>query len=128
MYRLGFAALLVAMPMDLVNAQSMPVSTFLAKSESLKKQGRLALTSSDLKLLKSEVSSSAAAYVGDVNAARKAGKVTYGCPPADSTMSLTLDQLIAYFYAIPPNQRRMSVKTAFYALMKKRFPCPARRS
>ncbi|HLL58947.1 MAG TPA: hypothetical protein VK391_03545 [Allosphingosinicella sp.] len=103
----------------------MPVSTFLAKANALKSKGALAVFSGDLKLLKAEVNNSAKAYGNDVKAARKAGKLTHSCPPAGTKLSMNSDELLGYFNSIPPAQRNMSVKTAFYGLMKKKFPCPA---
>jgi hypothetical protein len=35
------------------------------------------------------------------------------------------DELLGYFNSIPPAQRNMSVKAAFYNMMAKKYPCPA---
>lgn len=125
MRKILFGLLLAALPVTAVQAQAMPVSTFLAKARALKTKGPLALLSSDLKLLKTEVNNSATAYASDVRAARAAGKLTHGCPRQGTALSLNADELLAHFESIPPAQRNMSVKTAFYGLMKKKFPCPA---
>jgi len=34
-------------------------------------------------------------------------------------------ELLAEFQKIPPARRGISVKTAFYAIMQRRYPCPA---
>jgi len=125
MRRIAFALLVAALPATALQAQTMPVSTFLAKANALKSKGALAVFSGDLKLLKAEVNNSAKAYGNDVKAARKAGKLTHSCPPAGTKLSMNSDELLGYFNSIPPAQRNMSVKTAFYGLMKKKFPCPA---
>jgi hypothetical protein len=103
----------------------MPVSQFLAKADALKKKGPLALFSGDIKVLKAQIQNSAKAYGADVGAARKAGKLTHSCPPAGTSLSMNSDELLAYFNSIPPSQRSMSVKAAFYGMMQKRYPCPA---
>ena len=125
MHKLGLALFLIAAPAAAAEAQSMPVSTFLAKADALKKKGPLALFSGDIKVLKAQVQNSAQAYAVDVRAARKAGKLTHSCPPAGTQLSMNSDELLGYFKSIPPAQRNMSVKTAFYNMMAKRFPCPA---
>ena len=82
MHKLGFTLFLIIAPVAAAEAQSMPVSQFLAKADALKKKGPLALFSGDIKLLKAEVQNSARAYGADVRAARKAGRLTHSCPPA----------------------------------------------
>jgi hypothetical protein len=117
--------LLAAAPLTAAQAQSMPVSTFLAKADALKKKGPLALLSGDIKVLKAEVQNSAQAYGKDVRAARAAGKLTHSCPPAGTKLSMNSNELLGHFDSIPPAQRGMTVKAAFYDMMKKKYPCPA---
>jgi hypothetical protein len=124
MRKIAFGLLIAAVPATALQAQAMPVSTFLAKADALKKKGPLALLSGDLKLLKAEINNSAKAYGTDVRAARKAGKLTHSCPPQGTTLSMNADELLGHFKAIPAADRNMSVKAAFYGLMKKKFPCP----
>ena len=125
MKKIALALLITLAPVGAVQAQNMPVSQFLAKAEALKKKGPLALFSGDMKVLKGEINESAKAYGTDVRAARKAGKLTHSCPPQGTTLSMNSDELLGYFNSIPPAQRGMTVKAAFYNLMKKKFPCPA---
>jgi hypothetical protein len=75
-------------------------------------------------VLKAGITNSATAYTKDVGAARKAGKLTHSCPVAGTKLSLNSDELLGYFNSIPPAQRNMTVKTAFYNMMAKRYPCP----
>jgi hypothetical protein len=125
MRKIAFALLIAALPATALQAQSMPVSTFLSKANALKKKGPLALFSSDIKVLKAEVTNSAKAYGKDIGAARKAGKPMDSCPPAGTKVSINPNELLGYLNSIPPAQRNMSFKAAFYGMMKKRYPCPA---
>jgi hypothetical protein len=125
MKKIGIALFLTIALVTAAQAQNMPVSQFLAKADALKKKGPLALLSGDLKVLKAQIQNSAKAYGTDVRAARKAGKLTHSCPPAGTSLSMNSDELLGYFNSIPPAQRSMSVKTAFYNMMAKKYPCPA---
>ena len=119
--RFGWVAaiVLVAMP---VNAHAMSVREFLAKVSGLKAKGILAIGSPDIALLKTEMSGVSAAFKADLEASRKAGK-PIACPPTGGKMSQS--ELMSAFEAIPPAQRGMSVKAAFYGIVRKRYPCPA---
>jgi hypothetical protein len=125
MYKVAFALSMMIAPISAVQAQNMPVSKFLAKADGLKKKGPLALFSGDIKVLKAEIQNSAKAYGADLRSARKAGKPTHSCPPEGTTLSMNSNELLGYFNSIPPAQRGMSVKTAFYNMMAKKYPCPA---
>ncbi|WP_423606685.1 hypothetical protein [Sphingomonas sp. MS122] len=114
------AMMLAALP---ASAQAMTVGQFLAKANALKAKGILAIGSPDIKLLRAEVQSVADAYRADLTAARKAGRTPHSCPPPKGKAKLGAKEVMAEFNAIPPAQRGMSVKTAFYAMMKKRYPC-----
>lgn len=120
MKRWMIAALLIALP---ASAQAMSVAQFLAKANALKAKGFLAIGSPDIKLLRAEVQSVADAYRADLTAARKAGRTPHSCPPPKGKAALGAKDVMAEFNAIPPAKRGMSVKTAFYAMMKKRYPC-----
>jgi hypothetical protein len=106
-----------------VSAQAMTVAEFLAKANALKAKGFMALGSPDIKLLKGEMEGVADAYRADIVAARQAGRTPHSCPPPKGKAKIGSKELMAEFEAIPAAQRGMSVKTAFYAMMKKRFPC-----
>lgn len=114
------ATMLVALP---ASAQAMTVAQFLAKANALRAKGPFAIGSPDIKLLRAEVQRVADAYRADLTAARKAGRTPHNCPPPRGKASFGARDVMAEFNAIPPARRGMSVKTAFYAMMKKRFPC-----
>jgi hypothetical protein len=123
--RHAFIALFLATaPATALQAQAMPVSTFLAKADALKKRGPLALLSSDLGALKKEVQNSAAELRTERLAAKAAGRKPAFCPP-EAGGSLSSDELLSHFQSIPPAQRGMSVKMGLAGLMRKRYPCPA---
>ncbi len=120
MRRLAMFVALLLMP---ASAQAMSVAEFLAKASALKAKGFLAIGSPDIKLLRSEVESAANAYRADIQAARAAGRPPHSCPPPKGKAKIGSKEVMADFEAIPVAQRGMSVKSAFYAMMKRRFPC-----
>lgn len=106
-----------------VQAHAMTVATFLAKANGLKAKGILAMGSPDIGLLRNEMQRVAEAYRADVTRARAAGRTPHSCPPPKGQGKIGAKEVMAEFEAIPPAQRNVSVKTAFYAMMKKRYPC-----
>ncbi len=105
-------------------AQTMPLSTFLAKADALEAKGPLALMSSDLPIIKNEVKSSMVNYRVILSTQKAAGKPAHSCPPAKG--KLDSDAMMASFRAIPVAQRKStSVQSALFAMMKKLYPCPA---
>lgn len=118
-------AMIAALMLALVpgSAQAMSVAEFLAKANALKARGILAMGSPDIKLLRTEIEGVSTAYRADLDAARKAGRAPHSCPPPKGKAKIGGKELMAEFEAIPAAQRGMSVKSAFYAMMKKRFPC-----
>jgi hypothetical protein len=105
------------------SAQAMSVAEFLAKANALKAKGFLAIGSSDIKLLRTEVERASDAYRSDLASAKAAGRAPHSCPPPKGKAKIGSNELMAEFEAIPAAKRNISVKTAFYAMMKKRFPC-----
>jgi hypothetical protein len=104
-------------------AQTMPLSTFLAKADALKAQGPLAMMSSDLPIIKAQVRGSMVNYRTMLASQKATGKPLDSCPPAKG--SLDSDEMMAFFQTIPVAQRsKISVQTALFAMMKKRYPCP----
>ena len=119
MKKMLFVALLAAVP---ASAQAMDVKTFLTKADGLKKKGMMALFSGDLKVLKSEIQTSASALKTERNAAKAAGRPQTYCPPEKG--SLTSNEILASFQSIPEPQRpRIQVKDALKALLVKKYPC-----
>lgn len=105
------------------SAQAMSVAEFLAKANALKAKGFLALGSSDIKLLRTEVERASDAYRSDLASAKAAGRAPHSCPPPKGQAKIGSNELLAEFEKIPTAQRGISVKSAFYAMMKRRFPC-----
>lgn len=105
------------------SAQAMSVAEFLAKANALKAKGFLAMGSPDIKLLRTEVERASDTYRSDLATAKAAGRAPHSCPPPKGKARIGSKELIAEFEAIPAAQRGISVKSAFYAMMKKRFPC-----
>ena len=122
MRHFAIALLVIAVPATALQAQTMPVSTFLAKANALKAKGPLALFSSDIGLLKKEIQNSAKALRAEQLAAQKAGRKPALCMPAKASMNS--DELLAHFNSIPAAQRNMRVQAGFAGLMRKKYPCP----
>ncbi len=114
------AIALIAAP---TSAQAMTVDAFLAKVTALKKKGVFALKSSDSGVLKGEMAGITKAYAADQAAAKKAGR-PLACP-APGVKKMSQNEFLAALEAIPPAQRGVSMKTAFYAMLKRKYPCPA---
>lgn len=103
---------------------SMSVATFLAKAEALKAKGMMAAFSSDVGLLKAEVTGSAQAFRRQLKAEAASGRPS-ACPPERA--ALTSDELIAHMQSYPAASRsRIPVSAAVGDLFRKHFPCPAR--
>jgi hypothetical protein len=117
---LALGGLSVAAP---ANAE-MSVATFLAKADGLKAKGMLALTSPDMGKIQAEMKTVTTGYRAQLQAERAAGRKPHSCPGPKSKMDS--EELMGHFRAIPAAQRaKTSVKTGFYSLMKKKYPCPA---
>jgi hypothetical protein len=101
----------------------MPVATFLAKADALEKRGAMALFSSDLKLLKSEIVASGKALRRETEADRRDGRRPAACLPERA--GTDSKELIAYLRSLPPAQRSMPIKAAFAGLMARKYPCSA---
>lgn len=114
------AAALVVLPVTAAHA--MTVAVFLQKAEALKKRGPLALLSSDLGLLKTEVRTAAAALKAERETATRAGRSPAFCPPAN--VSLSAEDVLNHMRSIPAAQRsRMEVRDAMRLYMARRYPC-----
>lgn len=118
--RWSIAVALLIVP---ASAQAMTVHDFLAKANALKKRGVFALMSPDIGVLKAEVAGIMTDYRADAAFARRAGRPLACPPPGERKMSQAA--FLEALEAIPPAQRGMSMKAAFYGILKKRYPCPA---
>ena len=124
MRKLLLGLMAVALTPASASAQSMPVSTFLAKADALESKGPLALISSDLALLKHEAQAAGKSLKDERLAAIAAGRKPAYCPPANAATDS--DELLAAMRAIPPAERpRADVRTALKGLLVKKYPCPA---
>ena len=122
--RIAAGLLLVMAPLASA-AAAMPVSTFLAKAESLKRKGPLAMFSSDLKLLMNQVKADAGELKAENQAAAAAGRrKAYCTPPSGAEMGTK--EVLQAMQAVPVAQRaRTSTKDALRAYFARRFPCKA---
>jgi hypothetical protein len=123
MGKLTLAVAMATLWAGTAQAQSMPVSEFLAKAEALQRKGPLALFSSDIGKLKAEVQNSGKALRAEQEAARNAGRTPATCMPAKAAVSS--NELLAHLRTIPPAQRGIPVKAAFASLLARKYPCPA---
>lgn len=122
MKKLLLAAALVALPVAAL--QAMSVAVFLEKADALKSRGALALFSSDLRLLKSEVTTAGAALRAERLAAERAGRRPAYCPPGGRAR-IDSNELLGHFRAIAPAQRaRMEVRDGLRSLLVRKYPCP----
>lgn len=120
--KLLLAATLVVLPVAALHA--MTVAVFLEKADALKSRGALALFSSDLRLLKGEVQTAAAALRAERLAAERAGRRPAFCPPAAGGR-FNSDEILRHFHAIAPAQRaRMEVRDGLRSLLVRKYPCP----
>lgn len=118
------AALLAAPFLCAMAPGDMSVAAFLARAASLERLGPLALATPQGNQLKGEVVAAGKRYKARIDAERRAGRKTTSCPP--ETGSLTPDQWLSHLRSYPvPVRKSVSVYSAFDALMKKRYPCPA---
>ena len=117
--------LLLAAPLLCAMAPGdMSVAAFLARAASIERLGPLALATPQGHQLKGEVVAAGKRYKARIDAERRAGRKTTSCPPESG--SLTPDQWLSHLRSYPAAVRRkVSVYSAFDALMKKRYPCPA---
>lgn len=121
----GVALALVASAVPAAVAQQPPmtVADFIARTNALRAMGAAAAESPELQQLKAEIAAVIAAYRADLTAASRAGEPPHSCPPPRGRTGMTSTDLIREFNAIPPADRGISVKDAFYVIMKKRYPC-----
>jgi hypothetical protein len=111
------AALGLAVPAQ----AAMTVGQFIAKANGLKSKGPIALFSSDLGLLKREMTGVAQQLKMEGEQRRAAGLPPRACPPKGVKMGPT--ELMSAMNAIPPAKRGISLKDGFIRAMATRFPC-----
>ncbi|HEY0596607.1 hypothetical protein [Sphingopyxis sp.] len=102
----------------------MSVAAFLVRADSISRLGPLALATPQGNQLKGEVIAAGKRYKARIDADRRAGRRTTSCPPETGTLSP--EQWLSHLRSYPvPVRKSVSINTAFDALMKKRYPCPA---
>jgi hypothetical protein len=118
MKRWMLAAMLVVVP---ATAQAMSVHEFLTKANALKARGIFALGSSDIGVLKGEMAGIMKSWQVDNAAAKKQGR-PIACPPPGAKR-MSQNEFLGALEGIPKAQRGMSMKAAFYGIMRTRYPC-----
>lgn len=104
-------------------ASAMTVQLFLEKAQTLQKKGPLALFSSDLSLLKKQVTADLTEIRKQRRAAEAARRPTGFCPPAGG-VKMTDKDVVSAMEAVPPAQRAStSTMAALRAYFGRRFPC-----
>ena len=104
-------------------AAAMPVSTFLAKAEALKKKGPLAIFSSDVKVLMNQMKQDADTLKAENKAAEAAGRKKAYCTQAEG-VKLSDRDILGALNAVPAAQRAStSTKDAMRVYLARRFPC-----
>jgi hypothetical protein len=112
--------MLVALPVTALHA--MTVAIFLEKADALQARGMMAMFSSDLGLLKTEMSSASQALRAERLAAQRAGRPPAYCAPERAAINST--ELLAHLHAIPAPQRaRMEFRDALRGFLIRKFPC-----
>lgn len=112
---------LLASPLA-AKAGDMTLAVFIPKAERLMEKGALAMFSGDMKVVKGEVEGASADYRARITRDTAAGRTPHSCPPAKGSMNS--EELMAHFSSYPQSRRaNITVRTAFFALMKKKYPC-----
>ena len=123
-YRASLAALGAGVLLCGMAPGDMNIAAFLTRADSVARLGPLALATPEGHRLKGEVVAAAQRYKARIDAQRRAGARTTSCPPESGSMEP--EEWLAHLRSYPvPARRTVSVYTAFDALMKKRYPCPA---
>lgn len=103
-------------------AGDMTLAVFMPKAEALMEKGALAMFSGDMKIVKGEVAGATQAYRARIASDKKAGRAPHSCPPKKGSMKS--DELMKHFSSYSQSRRaKVTVKMAFFDLMKKKYPC-----
>lgn len=106
-----------------ISGQSASVADFLSRAQAVRKLGDAAATSPELASIKAEVAAITRAYRADLAKQKATGQPAHSCPPDRS--GLTSANLMADLNQVPVELRATtSVRSVYYAMMKKRYPCP----
>jgi len=122
MFKIIVAIAAIVTPLSMSQAQNMPLNQFLARANALEKKGAMAVFSSDMRLMKKEMSASAEYLRAERLAMQAARTKPAYCPPAKQSMNTV--EILTHFRAIPAAQRNlMRTKDAFRSLLAKKYPC-----
>ncbi|WP_114228631.1 MULTISPECIES: hypothetical protein [Sphingomonas] len=111
----GFAAPAWAAP-------RMNAAIFLAKADSLRRRGPLALFSSDLKVLQAQAETAGDELKAEHDAAKRAGRPLTYCPP--NRKILGPQELLDGLHRIPaPELARLDIKQAMHVVLVRNYPC-----
>lgn len=104
-------------------AAAMSVQEFLTSANRIPRNPT-ALLRSDTRRLMNEIGGAFKAVRDDQAATRAAGRRPATCIP-EGKISLSAEQILARFNAIPAQRRNISVNQAVREWMGERYPCPA---
>lgn len=117
------ALLLLAPPPIAASADGASVADFLERAQMVRKLGDGAAASPEFAAIKAEVAAITRAYRADLARQKAAGETPHSCPPDRS--GLTSSNLMSELNRVVPELRATtSVKSVYYAMMMKRYPCP----
>ena len=121
--RNGFAlAALAAGQPALAAPGDMSVATYLVRAEALQAKGMTAMFSSEIGVLRDEVTASGAAFRARIAGEKAAGKALSACPP--QKMGMNSNILLAHLRTYPLAARaRVSMKMALADWIVKNHPC-----
>jgi len=115
---IGCATLVASSP---VVAQNMPLSVFMPKVEKLQSSGMMAMFSSEVKVVTSEVKAGFKDYRADLKLETSTGHPS-SCPP--EKVPVDSNELLKSFATVPREQRaNTTVKQAVGRYMAQHYPC-----
>jgi hypothetical protein len=105
-------------------ASSMTADEFVTRGNALKAKGMMAVfQKKEINALGAEIREAATAYRTDLGKL-PSGDMSLGCPPPQGKAGITSRIILERFNAFPRDARQqMTVKTAYYTMMKQSFPC-----
>jgi hypothetical protein len=122
MNRYAMAALAVGATLLATSASAMTVQEFLATASHIP-QNPTALLRSDTRRLMAEFRQAVRTVRTEQTAAQTAGRRPATCMP--DKVSVTPNDILTRFNAIPASRRSISVTQALREWMGERYPCPA---
>jgi hypothetical protein len=103
-------------------APRMNAAVFLAKADSLRRRGPLALFSSDLKILQAQAETAGDELKAEHDAAKRDGRALAYCTP--NRKVLGAQELLDGLHRIPAAElRRMDIKQAMHTVLVHNYPC-----